>query len=895
MDPHERRHRESHGDGMIGFTELKLRWNALIHRKQFDRDVEEEIALHLALRREKLMEDGMDGAAAGFAAEARFGNIGRAQETLREMHRWGSLERLWQDLRYASRQLRVNPGFAAAAIVPLALAIGCTAAVLTLADAVLFRPMGVADPNRVAAVYSFSPSNNRYLSDSYPDFRDVADLTDLVDSAAAYVHTGLNVRLTAGAESMNTELVSGDYFRAAGIVPALGRSLVADDDRAGATPVALASYDLWEGRYQRSASILGSTVWMNGISFTIVGVMPRDYQGMLLDWGNAPSFWAPLTQFRRLFPNTPDYENRRDVQMLMMLARLHPGVSVPQFQAALDVTQRRNPSHGDASYRLLALPSAEARFFPAYRAATVRFLWLLFEVSMAAVAIACFNLANLLLARSATRQHEMSTRAAVGASRIRLLQQLIVEHAVLGGCACVLSVPVAMGVTGWLQTVQFTYTFRPVLNLAMDWRALGIGMAAGLITAVLAGVLPAMRAAQSGISIGLKAARARRAGLRDVFVCGQVACAMAALVSSATLAKTLRDSSNTRLGYEGGGVLIGSLDIANGGATTIDDFFRLNRALLNDVRAQSSGAVLAWQALPTTARVNLEVETERGDKTPLSFNWVSDGYFEVLHIPILEGRSFLPVDDLHSRPVAVVNRSAAAALWPGENALGRHIRIRGEQADREVVGLVEDIRVHPLGQSEPVTPYLFLPLFQRSTPVGLTIHIRTLGKPIEFAGALRQIAARIAPDAALSDIRTLDDQIEVGLGPMRVAVQATTAVSLLGIALALAGIFASAAYRVTQQRREIAVRIAIGARPDRVIRAFAARGLWVGATGACLGVPAALWSVNVLRSAVVGVGSPEPGLLALAAGALSLAAFAAALAAVTRIARFEPADVLRVQ
>ncbi len=203
-----------------------------------------------------------------------------------------------------------------------------------------FAQPGVADPGRVAAVYTFSRSQNRYLSDSYPDFRDIRALDGVVDLTAAYIATKFNnVRLTQGLESMNVDLVTGDYFRAAGIVPALGRPLVPEDDRPGAAPVALASYPLWENRFQRSPSILGSTVSIGGISFTIVGVMPKGYQGMLLDWYSDSSFWVPLKQFHGLFP--ADYENRRDTQMLMMLARLRPGISIERFQAALDVLAQR--------------------------------------------------------------------------------------------------------------------------------------------------------------------------------------------------------------------------------------------------------------------------------------------------------------------------------------------------------------------------------------------------------------------------------------------------------------------------------------------------------------------------------------------------------------------------
>lgn len=318
-------------------NELRLRLRALLHRRDFEREVDDEIAFHLAMREQSLRERGMDDRAAQAAAHVQFGNATRAGEALREMRGWGWIEGVWQDIRFALRQMRLHRGFAAGAIVPLALAIGCIAAVFSLVDAVLFRPTGVADPGRVAAVYTFSRAQNRYLSDSYPDFRDIRALDGVIESAAAYVRTQVNVRLTEGVEPMNAEMVTGDYFRAAGIAPALGRPLVPEDGRPGAAPVALASYSLWENQYQRNPYILGSAVWIDGVSFTIVGVMPKGYQGMLLDWYSDASFWLPLTYFNRFFAQAPDYENRRDAQMLMMLARLRPGASLARFQAALDV------------------------------------------------------------------------------------------------------------------------------------------------------------------------------------------------------------------------------------------------------------------------------------------------------------------------------------------------------------------------------------------------------------------------------------------------------------------------------------------------------------------------------------------------------------------------------
>jgi predicted permease len=858
---------------MIRWPELKLRIQALLHRRDFNRDVEDELAFHIGMRAQNLGPE---------SARRRFGNPTRAAEILRDLRSWGLLERLWQDLRYALRQLRRNPGFAAGAILPLALAIGCIASVLTLADAVLFRPTGIKDPSRVAAIYTFSRSSNRYLSDSYPDFRDISSLSGLVDSTGAYLRSSLSVRIQEGSERMNAELVTGDYFRAAGVTPALGRPLTPDDDLPGAAPVALASYSLWETRFAKSPSVLGSVIWINRVPFTIVGVMPRGYQGMLLDWYPDCSLWTPLVHFNRFYPaNTAgDFHNRREIQMFMLLARLRPGVGVPQLQAALDVLAPRVAARPD--YRFIAFPSGEARFFPAYRTGTLHFLWMLLAVSAAAVAIACFNLASLLLARAASRRHEIGTRLAIGAGRFRILQQFLVENSVLAAAACALSLPVAFAVTYWLRDAPIMNGFSMTLDLSPDWRAIAAGMFAGLITALAASIVPVVRASRGDVAVRMKSKRASW----DLFIAAQIACAMTILVPAAMMAQNLRDLGRAHLGYDPHGVLLAS--------TAVDQPNGFGRALLSELRTQAPEAALASTALPSVMRNSSDVSVDALSSRPVSFNWISDGYFDLLRIPILSGRAILASDDRHSQPVVVVNQSAASLLWPGENPVGRHLRLRAEPADREVVGVVEDIRLRPLGRPLTPEPYLFLPLFQSGSK-GIEIHVRTPGSPLKFAGTLRQIVARNAPDAALADIRTLTSQVEDGLRPMRLAAQATGAVSLLGMLLAVAGMFAASAFRIAQHKKEIAIRIAIGAEPRRVIRSFASRGLWIGITGASLGLLPAVWGARLLRASIAGASVPSALLFFAAAVVLAIASALAAFAAARRIARVQPSDVLRVQ
>ena len=634
-------------------------------------------------------------------------------------------------------------------------------------------------------------------------------------------------------------------------------------------------------------------MWIDGISFTIVGVMPKGYQGMLLDWYSDSSLWVPLKHFNRFFPTNQgqDYETRRDSQMLMMLARLRPGVSLQRFQAALDVLASRvaaNPDH-----RFIALPASQARFFPAYRASTVSFLWLLSAVAATALAIACFNLASLLLARAAARQQEIAARLALGAGRLRLVRQFLMENGVLAACACALSVPVALGVAAWFPGVQIARGISMAVKLSPDWKTLGLGMAAGLITSILAGIIPALKAARGDV---VKRRKAGRASLQDFFSAAQVACAMTALAGAALLGENVRHLGGVPLGYETHEVLVASVDLFSGLNPSREAAERLSRALLAEIRAQTPGAALAWQVLPSRFRTMLDIRPESGEKwTPVPFNWVSDGYFELLKMPLIEGRGIMPGDDRNFQPVVVVNRSAAALLWPGENPIGRRFRVRSEPAAREVVGVVEDTRYRPLGEAQPPLPYVFLPMFQRASLLPFEIHVRTPGEPLGFAKTLRQIVTRIAPDAPVYDIQTLDDFAQAGLVQMRVAAQAAGAVSLLGVILAVAGIFASGAYRVARQKKEIAIRIAIGAEPRRVIRNFAARGLWIGIAGACLGVMPAIWGAALLRSSIPGVEAAGFSLYAGAAAILALAAAMAALAAASRIARVQPADVLRIQ
>jgi MacB-like periplasmic core domain len=383
-----------------------------------------------------------------------------------------------------------------------------------------------------------------------------------------------------------------------------------------------------------------------------------------------------------------------------------------------------------------------------------------------------------------------------------------------------------------------------------------------------------------------------------VFTAAQVACAMAVLACASVLAQTMRHLDNTSLGFDARGILLASLDLYSANVPP-KDADRIVRSILSDIREQQPQAAAASDIIPTVMRTTLDVrpdfEPGEGSWKPLAFNRVSDGYFDLLRIPVVSGRAILAGDDRSSQPVAVLNESAAGRLWPDENPIGRLLRIRGEPVDREVVGVVRDARHRPLVVSEAATPCLFLPLLQSGTVGGVNLHVRTRGDPLQFTGALRQIVARVAKDIPVYGVQTMQDHVESGTQQVRAAAEATVAVSALSLILALAGIFAAQAFEVVWRKKEIAIRIAVGADPRCVIVRFAFQGILAGAFGAAAGIMPAIWGTELLRASIQGVGASGEAPFVSAAFALALASGVAACAAAMRIARIRPAEILRAQ
>ena len=459
--------------------------------------------------------------------------------------------------------------------------------------------------------------------------------------------------------------------------------------------------------------------------------------------------------------------------------------------------------------------------------------------------------------------------------------------------------PVSLWLTRWLASFGTVFAVPLTLDLSPDARVL-VGCAlAGVGTGVLVAILPAVRAMRADVVSGLKGGwgpgpAGRRVTLRDAMVAVQVACSLVGLVCAVSLAGSFARIRNTPLGYDPRNVLLASIETLSARLGT-GESMRLYQALLAELRAQPvRGVALASAALPTSVRIQKAVTPEGAarQETAIDSSIVSDGYFETLGMRIEAGRGFLASDGADSRRVVVLNRSAANLLWPGENPIGRRIRIRGAEGSREVVGVAEDARYHTL--TESLVPYLFLPLTQEFTPQ-VTIHVRTTEDPMAFAPAVRRTVARLAKGVPVSGVHTASQQVEAGLSQIRLAATATAAAGFVGTALALAGLFALAAYRVAQQRQQIALRIALGADPRRIMVSFAAQGLFLGVAGAAAGVAPGIWASARLAAALEGAGSPGATTFAIVIAMLLLAVIAISLIAVRQVLSVQPAAILRVQ
>ena len=882
------------------------------HRNWFRRrQVEQELDAELEACLEQLIDEkiaaGMSRSEAARAARVELGGVEPVKRQVREARAGAFLETIWQDLRYGARGLRRSPGFTIVAAITLALGIGANSAIFSLVNALLLRPLPASAPEELVAVYTSDHSGPLYGSSSYLDYVDFRDRNQLLAGLVAYRPTPFNLSADAAdghSERVFGEVVSGNYFSVLGVVPAPGRGFLPSEDRvAGARAVAVVSHGLWQRRFGGDPGVIGSEVRLNGHPFTIVGVAPEGFTGLIRGLG--ADLWVPMMMHAQAVPGSDDL-TQRGSRALFVIGRLAPGATIEQARArfgaiAADLHAGFRDLWTDVRGEpraITVVPESGARVFPQAREPVVIFMALLMTVVGLVLLIACASVANLLLARASARRREMAVRSALGAGRARLVRQLLTESLLLGLLGGAGGLLLALWGTQLLMAFEPPVPVPVALDLDIDWRVIGFTTALALATSMLVGLAPALAASRPDLASALRddagAGGSHGGRFRRSLVVAQVTLSLVLLVGAGLFLRSLQSAAAIPLGFDPSGVLTMSVDLQLQGFGEARER-EFQRALLERVRAlpgvtAASLAVELPLGLMGGTRRGITIDgyaAQAGEDTEVSTTTVAPGYFEAMRIPLLRGRTFDDRDAPGAPGAVIVNQAFARRYWPGQDPLGKTIRM-GDGA-LAVVGLVADGKYVTLGE-EP-RPFFYLPLLQDHASSATLI--ARAGDPVAALASVREVVRGLDRDLPVHDVKTLTDHLSLSLLPARLAAAVLGVIGLVALGLAGLGLYGVITYSVAQRTREIGLRVALGARRRDVVRLIVGQGMKLTAIGLLLGLVLAGAAARALSSLLYGVSPGDPatfaGVTALLAGVALLACYLPA----RRAARVEPMTALR--
>ncbi len=871
-------------------------------REEFERDLAEEMRLHLEMKREENLASGMTPEEARRAAERDFGRSSRLLQESRETWSFALLDSLGQDVRLGLRALRMRPGFTAVALVSLALGIGANTAVFTLVNEAFLRPLPVAAPEQLVSLQN-DTSRSMFPAFSYPNYEDFRDRSDAFSGLIAYRFAPLSVSHDGIAERMWGYLVSGNYFEVLGIEPALGRLLSPEDDvLPGGHPVVVLSHRSWVSRFGGERGILGKDVLVNGRSYTVIGVAAPGFDGTEIVV--APEVFIPIAM-QAAIDRRRDWLDDRAAENIYLQGRLRPGVGLERAQASLDSVaielEREHPRVNEG--KKVSLSSA-GLMSGRMRSGLLGFTGLLMGVVGFALLLSCTNLANLLLARAAERRREIGMSLALGAGRLRLVRRLITECLVLSLGGGVLGFFVAL----WL--VRLVAAFRPpidfplALDLNMDLRVLLFTFLVSIAAGALFGLLPALRVTRVGPRAALsdgppgENARRFRGGGLVVF---QVALSLVLLVGSGLMVRGLSRAQAIELGFDPERAVEVSFDLALQGYEEPQGR-ELQREILERLRALP-GVAAAGIAdfVPVDlhfSRTRLFIEGEpvpqRLNEAPIAFfSRISPGYLSAMSTRVVAGRDFNDADDEAALPVALVSEALATRFWQGENPLGKRLSLRAPEAPRvEVVGVVEDGKY--AGLNEQPQPFVYLPIRQSYSGT-TTVIVRADSEPGRLLPSIRAEIQSVDPAIAVFAARVLSERLSLPLFPARIAATLLGAFAVLSLSLAAIGIYGVMSQMVSRRRREIGIRVALGARREDVLKLAMTAGMAPSFLGVFVGAVAALVLSRWMTSLLFGVSPRDPGTFAATAGLLLLVSALSCFLPSLRAAKAAPMVSLRTE
>jgi predicted permease len=814
---------------------------------------------------------------------------------------------LIQDFRFALRSLRRTPGFALASVVTLALGIGATSAVYSVANGILWRPLPVPDADRLAVVYAHRTDGSGYSDLTWPDYRDLREQSrGVFDDVIAYAARPVSLGLPGNAERAWAEVVSANYFTVLGSLPSVGRGFLPAEDSAGALPAVVLSDGLWRARFRGDVSVLGQRVRINGHEFTVVGVAPRGFRSPFYV-GFQPSLWvAAASGWSALSSNPLDVRGNVNVRML---GRLKPGVSLAEGRASVEGIVARlaesYPATNGGTTGALFLES-QARPEPEMAANMRLGFGLFLALSVVVLLVACANVASLLLARALSRRREIAVRLALGAGRGQLIAQLLSESLLLALAGGGLGLLVAMGLTdGLTRLLRFSTDIPFVLDFSLDGSVVLFTALVTLTTTFVFGLVPALQASSPAMAGALKSDAAgwrgaHKSRLRSALVVAQLALSCLLLIGAGLVVRSFTAMQQVSPGFETRNGLLVSV---SPGLAGYDDgrSLRLYRDVLARLRALPgvTGVTLA-DAFPleftsnsgTVVPAGSEVGTPDHPGESVGFTTIGPEYFSTMGTALLEGRDFGAGDTTGAPQVGIVSRALAEKYWPGQPAIGKVLHLGTAQgAAITVIGVAEDTKYRTLVESPQ--PHVYFALDQQSAS-DASLVIRTGSDPLALAPLVRREIAAVDPEIPVSDLKTIDELLAGrALLMPRIASRITGVLGGLALVLALVGLYGIVAHGVAQRTRELGIRLALGATNEGVVRLVLGEGVKLAGVGMALGLAAALILTRVARSLLFGVSPADPVVLVLVLGSLAVVALLASWIPARRAAKVAPVVALK--
>jgi predicted permease len=880
-----------------------MKWLLWTRIKNRERDLDEEIAAHFRMAVQDRIESGESDRQAQASGNREFGNIGLVKEVTREMWGWTWAEQLLQDIRYGARMLRKNPGFAAAAVLTLALGIGANTAIFSVIDVLLLKTLPVTDPQQLA-VMSIRNIRGESTNFSYPLFERLRSEQGLLSGLAASTgvdHMPVRISGDENTEETRVELVSGNFFEILGVNAKVGRVFTADDDRpsAGQT-VAVLSHGFWEQRFNARPNVLGSILRIKNVPYTVVGVTPPAFFGNVV--GESPEVWIPASTQPLVLPGR-DWIHATSTDWLDLMARLRPGVNERQAQAGLQLVMDRLKAEPvfrkgmPEGARIVLKPGSKG--FSELRERFAHPLLILMLAVSLVLLIACVNVANLILARTAARQRELAIRLAMGASGWRVMRLIVTENLLLSSLGAIGGLLLAIWSANALLPL-LAERGSPPLSIHPDARMLMFTLAICLLTALLFSIQPALKATSRKDLTALKdsvpgAGRPRRALFGKGLAVLQVALSLMLVSGAALLSRSLLNLRLFDPGFARDHVLLIRIDPVSAGYRESRTAV-LNRRLLESIRAipgvisASLSDLQLMQGKNQTCCIQVPgYEPVRDERMVMRSLDVTPEYFATLGMKVLAGRDFTLLDGTSNPTPVIVNEAFANHYLAGEKALGRSFQVN-PQHRMEIVGIVKDARYD--GIREGIPPLVFFPAPEYKGTL-LSLAVRTSADPKFMESSVRKAISQVDPALPIPDVVTIKALIDDSLAQERLLARLSSLFGILALGMAAVGLYGLMAYNVSRRTNEVGLRMALGARQNQVMAMIMGETIALLLLGSAIGLVGSLAATRAIASFLFGLNGTDPLTLAFSCAVLLVVGLTAGWIPARRASQVNPMCALR--